>query len=373
MIGPGRAKIGVQVLNFPFQLPAGPGHRRRVAFRVAHAGAAPVVHAGVTADVAENLGVNMSFLDGLGNLPGLPSFGDFELPSFSLPSFPNPFDGGDDDGDDTPENETDDGGIFDSIAGFFSNRLAQPSNVSIEVRSTEPGLNPSAIWAAGAAEAVAANPELVDQATANYGGDVVAMLLENGALPELPGEAFRFRAYSTWVDRVFIDETENWRRVHATALGQASAHIGALAGIGAAFFAGVNASASVHYVAFDTDASWMYWDPEIGVGERVAWRAARSVTTPGGSTPSAASGASEEGGAPATAEAPEPDSSPQDQTVPGWGARAILFGSIVVVTVIVVALLVKVGLVLRSRRAEGRPARSPPKGEGVQFTRASAA
>jgi len=297
LIGPKRAKVSVEIKNFPFSLSG----RRRLALRAAHAGANPQVSTGVSADLDDAF---TEYIDSLGGVISgvIPPFPLLPFDPDTFPFAPGPpgtpgtglLDGLPDliagiaSGEEgAGAAEGDDGALSNfwdvpgaSVVGLGS--LAMTGSTFLQTATSSAAgaaaLGAWAAWTARAAQALAEDPGLQSLADAATGGDVVALLLLQGDLPDLPEGAFKAVAYSSWVDFLFNekDDTTFTSRTRATALGQAGVEVGSIAGLGAFFLARVNASASYQFVSFDTDSSYVLWDPALEVGEPMEWRRARA-------------------------------------------------------------------------------------------------
>lgn len=238
--------MNVEIKHFPFTLTTRP----RLALKVAHAGAAPRVDLSVIGSIGLDVpfdfgGVDLGLLDAIGSFPGLPSF----------PSLPSIF--------------------GSSSTQALPGRLAMTQSNVLEVnRDGAPGATAS--YTAAVAAATAADPSLVPYAREAFGGDVVAAMLANGSLAQIPSSRFAANAYSSWDEHVFTDSSGTRATVIASALGTANVDIGSIGGLAARFFAGVNATASQQYVSFDTNSSYVLWDPQVGLGEKLEWRKARA-------------------------------------------------------------------------------------------------
>jgi len=320
LIGPNRAKVNVEIRGFPYSLPAGP--RRKLGLRVAHAGVGALVDMGAYVDgptipdweLPDGFPSIGSVLDGVGNIPDLPSYSDLptslpggiDLPD--LPDVPDLLDfgfGGDDDDDDE--------------VAVQSQRLAMVGSNVVETRPSLASAAPSAAWAAAAVLAAQEDPSVIERARALWGGDVVAQLLSEGvSLPTPPEGAFALSAYSTWQEVAFTerDSANATCNVYASALGVAEARIGWLAGVGAHIFASANASASVQWAVFETSSDYILWDPAVGVGERMEARKARADVA------AAAAGGGGDGGGGGGGNAPPDDNLSPDQSGADGSANA---------------------------------------------------
>lgn len=274
IVSPNRAKVNVEIQNFPFSLHVRP----RLAIKVAHAAAAPTVSMGVIGTIGTFPSFDLSSFDlsmlkdALGSFPRLPAFPFPSLPSSpALPGLPGWL----------PWAKASAAGSLDVASaatdtiGEAVSRLVMSQVNGIEVNRWGRA-DATAVYTAAAARAAAASPGLAQLAWQQFGGDMVTQLLSNGSLAPLPASVFASAAYSTWDQHVFVDKNGTRARATASALGTAGYDVSGIAGIGASFLAGVNATASKQVVSFDTNSAYILWDPAIGLGERVEWRAARA-------------------------------------------------------------------------------------------------